>query len=221
MKAILWFTAVTVVAFISIAVWFFFQGDPEPSSGVTAPPVETAAPGGPLFTLTGDTVARFELEEVLRGRSGRVTGISNLVFGQFVFDAADLATVELGTVLIDARAFTTGVSNRDRAIRGPILDSSVYEFIEFTAVSINGLPHSMRVGETARFRIAGDLKIRDVIRPVVFAVSATLVGSGRIEGTATAIVSRSDFELRIPKVAHVADVGDEVLLGIDFVAESA
>jgi hypothetical protein len=44
------------------------------------------------------------------------------------------------------------------------------------------------------------------------------VSASQIAGTATATVKRSDFNLTIPSVPNVANVGEEVTLQIDFVA---
>ena len=46
-----------------------------------------------------------------------------------------------------------------------------------------------------------------------------VVSEDRIEGSGSAVVLRSDFGLQIPSVPNVANVSDEVILEIDFVAE--
>ncbi len=69
--------------------------------------------------------------------------------------------------------------------------------------------------------MTGDLKIRDMVNAVTFDVSVTLVADNRLEGTATTVVLRSDYDLRIPSVPSVANVTDEVTLTLNFVAEPA
>ena len=226
LKLVIRTAAVLVAVAIGAAVWFYFQGSAEPTTGVTAPAlaattVAGAEGGARLFGITDESSATFELDEELRGAPTHVTGVSNLVVGQLSLDPADLSTVEVGMILVNARGFTTGTSNRDRAVRGPILDTSVHEFIEFETLSIDGLPGSVAVGETVVFTLSGNLTIRDVTRSVTFDASVTLVAPDRIEGTAVTRVTRSDFELVIPSVAQVANVTDEVLLTLDFVATSA
>jgi polyisoprenoid-binding protein YceI len=49
-------------------------------------------------------------------------------------------------------------------------------------------------------------------------VTATLVDEATIEGSASATVLRSDYGIGIPNAPGVADVGDEVLIRMDFVA---
>ncbi len=226
MKLVIRIAGALIAVFIGVAVWFYLQGSAAPTTDVTAPPVETALSSSSdvtarVFEITDESSATFELDEELRGQPTHVTGVSNLVLGQISIDPDDLSTVEVGTILVNARGFTTGTGNRDRAVRGPILDTSVHEFIEFETVSIDGLAPSVAVGESVGFSMSGNLTIRDVTRPVTFSVTVTLTGPDRIEGQAVTEVTRSDFELVIPSVAQVANVTDEVVLTLDFVAVAA
>ncbi|GIU92311.1 MAG: hypothetical protein KatS3mg011_1217 [Acidimicrobiia bacterium] len=213
-------------------VWFLAAEPPAPTPDVTAPPLTTApedasdgtatsSAGSALtFSLTDETRATFEIDEVLRGRPNRVVGTSDIVLGEFSFDPDDLSTIRIGTILVNARAFQTDSGLRDRAINGPILDTGSFEFIEFTPTAVDGLAGSAAPGDSFEFTVTGDLTIRDVTRPATFRVSATWVDEDRIEGTATAVVTRSDYGLVIPQVPSVADVSDEVTLTLSFVAES-
>jgi len=69
--------------------------------------------------------------------------------------------------------------------------------------------------------MTGDLKIRDVTKSVTFDVTAQGSSLTQISGTAKANVNRSDYNLTIPSVPNVANVGEQVALQIDFVAASA
>jgi polyisoprenoid-binding protein YceI len=76
-------------------------------------------------------------------------------------------------------------------------------------------------GQPFTFQIAGDLTIRNITQPVVFDVTAQGESLTRITGTATTTIKRGDYNLTIPSVPNVANVGEEVTLEIDFVAEAA
>jgi polyisoprenoid-binding protein YceI len=233
-----------LVAAVGVVVWFFATtGVDEDTAGVTAPtlapatspattlapgttaasPTETTGSGGGegLFSLSAGTVARFELDEVLRGEPKHVVASNTEVAGQIRIVFSDLATSELGTIVIGAQTFSTDSGNRDRAIRGPILDSTVFPEITFVPTSIEGLTGAAEVGQELAFSVKGDLTIRDVTTEVTFEVTAVLVSDGRVEGKATATVLRSAYGLEIPSVPSVADVSDEVLVGINFVATPA
>lgn len=238
---------VAVVAVGGVA-WFFTQGDAEPTTEVTAPPIavsetseaaspdttEAAAPEttttvgadeepvvATSFELADASSATFQLDEELRGSPTTVVGTSGIVLGRIEVDPDDLANTQIGEILINARDFETDSGLRNRAIRGPILDTEAFEFISFLPSMIEGLDGSASVGDELSFAVSGDLTIRDITQPVTFDVTATLTSGSTIEGTATTVVERGPFELVIPSVPSVANVSEEVQLSLDFVAESA
>ncbi len=183
---------------------------------------EAVAPaGGTIFALADDSSVTFELGEVLRGQDVQVVATNSEVEGQIRVDASDLGNVELGTIVIGAQTFETDSSNRDRAIRGPILDASTFPEITFVPTSVDGLSGPAQLGEPVSFTITGDLTIRDITQPVTFDATATLESDDLVEGRASAVVSRESFGLTIPSVAAVADVSDEVTISIDLVATPA
>jgi polyisoprenoid-binding protein YceI len=237
--------ALGVVAVIALggAAWFFTQGDAEPTTEVTAPPIATPqtteAPGtteatssettevaddptiSTSFEMTEASSATFRIDEELRGSPVTVVGTSGIVLGRIEIDPDDLSNSQIGEILINARDFETDSGLRNRAIRGPILDTDIFEFISFVPSSIEGLEGSASVGDELTFTVSGDLTIRDVTQPVTFDVTAVLASDSTIEGTATTVVERGPFDLVIPSVPSVANVAEEVPLSLDFVAESA
>lgn len=235
-RAIAIAVSVTAVVALGGAAWFYSQGNSEPTTDVTAPPIttttsgiesttsqpdaETTAPAAEsaIFELTDETTATFTLTEELRGQPTTVVGASDLVVGQIELDLDDLSGTRIGAILINARAFATDSGLRDRAVRGPILDTDAFEFIEFAPTSIEGLSGPAQVGEELSFTVIGDLTIRDVVNEVAFDVAATLVDDSTLEGMATAVVSREAFGLTIPSVPTVANVSDEVTLELSFTA---
>lgn len=215
--------AVLVVAVIGGgAVWWFGQGTEAPSVDVTAPPVETtttegtaSADGAVTYALTNASTATFTIDEELRGQPATVVGTSTIVLGEIVVDPSDPASTQVGTILVNARDFTTDTSNRNRAIRGPILDADTFEFIEFAPTGVEGLAS---VDGEVTFTITGDLTIRDVTNSVVFEVTASLNSDETISGVAMATVDRTDWGLNIPNAPGVANVSEMVSLTLDFVA---
>jgi polyisoprenoid-binding protein YceI len=116
------------------------------------------------------------------------------------------------------RTLTTDDDFRDRAINNQILNTDQYEYITFTPTALEGLPDSITAGETANFTIVGDLTIRDVSQQVAFDAAVTMVSESEVQGTAGATILRSDYDLTVPNVRQVAEVADELVLTIDFVA---
>ena len=230
----------------SAFAWFWFSGGSgEPSTELTTPTIagQTTTTGGPdttdgdgTTTTAGGTVsgpfvieseesqATFTLNEVLRGEPQTVVGATSELAGQFVLDLEDLTQTQFSDFVVNARTFVTGSSNRDRAIRGPIILNSAtdeFEFITFSVKEALGLDGSAGLGDTLTFTLVGDLTIRDQTNEVEFEVTATLVDASTVDGTATADVLRSDFGIGIPNVPSVADVTDEVTLQLEFVATSS
>ncbi|HVR32534.1 MAG TPA: YceI family protein [Acidimicrobiia bacterium] len=229
-------TVVAVVLVLAVlgggAAWWFSQGTEAPTADATAPPLQTTTtlaadaptetePVGEVsdpatvYALTGASRASFTIDEELRGTPSTVVAVSTIVLGEILFDSEDPASVEIGTILVNARDFTTDSANRNRAIRGPILDVDNFEFIEFVPTSVDGLAVS---DEPSAFTLSGDLTIREVTNPVTFEVTAKLNEDRTISGMAVAEVDRTDWGLNIPSAPGVANVSEMVTLTLDFVA---
>lgn len=197
----------------------------EPAASSAYPVEETAVAsagdGRQIYTIDpAGSEVRFTLDEDLRGVRTTVIGVTDQVAGELALDLNDLATTQVGVILINARTLVTDNSFRNQAIQNQILDTRTHEFITFTPTAVTGLPASAAIGEAVTFNIEGDLTIRAITQPVVFVVTATAVSQTQISGTATATVSRADYDLRIPSVPSVANVDDAVVLTIEFTANA-
>jgi polyisoprenoid-binding protein YceI len=239
---IIWVLAAVVVAGGgAVAYLYFAGGSGAPSTELTTPSIASEPASSDEEPGTGSSTngsleegsaaafvidatqstATFEIDEVLRGSPQRVVGTTSEVAGQIQVDPSDLATIQFSQIVVNARTFETDSGNRDRAIRGPVVLNSAsdeFEFITFDVKSVDGLIGPLVVGEPVEFSISGDLLIRDTTNTVTFEVTATLVDESTIEGSAETTVLRSDYGIGIPNAPGVADVGDEVLIRLDFVA---
>lgn len=231
--------AVLAIGGGALAYLYLAGGSGEPSTELTTPAIaaegtttsdanepsstaSTETPVAQAFVIDAtQSTAAFEIDEVLRGTPKRVVGTTSEVAGQIQVDPADLSTIQFSQLVVNARTFETGSGNRDRAIRGPVILNSAsdeFELITFDVTSAEGLSGSLAVGAPVSFMVTGDLLIRGTIQPVTFDVTATLIDEATIEGSASATVLRSDYGIGIPNAPGVADVGDEVLIRLDFVA---
>ncbi len=196
--------------------------DPDDTSTAETPTTTEAIPESTVeLQLSEGTEARFLIFEELRGEPFTVVGATTEVVGRIRVDRSDLSASQVGEILINARTFATESSNRDRAIRGPILGAEQHEFILFRPTSLRGLGGAAEPGGEWSFEMEGDLAVRDIVRPVVFSVVARWGPGDVLEGEAAATVLRSDFDLSVPSVPFVANVADEVGLELKFVAETA
>lgn len=161
---------------------------------------------------------RFMIDEILRGNPNTVVGVTNQVAGEIAIDPADFGMTKLGTIQVNARTFSTDSELRDRAIRNRILATNQFEFITFVPTKILNLPPNVNLGESFTLQIVGQLSIRDITREETFEVMITPISESTMEGLATTVILRSNYGLSIPSVPQVADVGEEILLEIAFVA---
>lgn len=244
-KSVIGWTVAAILAVGGAAfayLFWFAGGSGEPTTELTTPPVaeattttspasdttaagsdSTAAGSGVVAYVIdpGQSTASFELDEVLRGQDTHVVGTTDQVAGQVQVDPSDLSSAEFSEIIVNARTFTTGTEQRDRAIRGPvILDSAsdANELITFSVTSVDGLSGTISSGETVEFTITGDLTVKGTTQPVTFDATVTMVDDSTIEGTAVAEITRDMFGIGIPSVPSVADVTNEVLVALDFVA---
>lgn len=247
-----WITAVVLAVGGGVLVWFLFLagGSGEPSTDLTTPEIAASTTPTPdsgatapseasgSTTTTAETsqevayvidpsqsVASFQLDEVLRGEPKTVVGTTDQVAGQVLVVADDLGASVFSDIVINARTFSTDSEQRNRALRGPVVldsGSDEHELITFTPTTIDGLDGvDPAVGESYRFTVQGDLTIKGTTAPATFDVSVEMIDEGSIAGVATAQVLRSDFGIGIPSVPFVADVSDEVVLTLEFVATTS
>ena len=187
-------------------------------SSPTVQAAEASAGGLVTYQITQEeSQVSFNIFEELRGAPKDVIGTSNQVAGEVAIDLNDLSTAQIGQLLINARTLVTDDDRRNQAIRNRILHTDQYEFNTFTPTQITGLSGSAQPGQTFTFQITGDLTIQDVTQPVTFDVTAQVESVNRLTGTATTTINRSDFNLIVPNVPFVANVGEEIQLAIDFV----
>ena len=187
----------------------------------TDEPAEPTGSGLVIFTISPEnSQVRFELNEELRGEPKTVVGTTDQVAGQIAVDRSDLSATQVGIIQVNARTLATDNDFRNRAINNEILNTDEHEFITFTPTAINGLPDNVDIGGMVNFTIVGDLTIRDITNEATFNVEATLVSDTELVGTASTIVSRTDYNLIIPSVPNVANVEEEVELYIDFMSNS-
>lgn len=201
------------------------EPSPTPTTEPTEEPEPTAAPTlvRNFEILQDATEVRFNIDEVLLGNPKTVVGVTNLVTGEILLDYQNPQDVEISPIQVDARDLTTDDNFRNRALRSQILDSGQdeYQFITFTPTEISGLStEAVVLGEPQSFDVTGDLQIRDIVQSVTFAMEVTAVSETELNGFGEVVVLRSDFDLQIPSVPGVANVADEVILEIDFVAQA-
>ena len=179
----------------------------------------SASEGIVVFSIVqAESEVRFTLGELLSGVPTTVVGATDQVAGEIAIDPENPASTKVGVIQVNARTFATDSDFRNRAINNSILETGRFEYVTFTPSEIANFPENPSIGEALEFQISGDLTVRDFTNPVTFDIVVTAVSESRLEGSASATIARADYGLQIPEVPRVADVDEEVLLEIDFVA---
>ena len=185
----------------------------------TVMPAALPASVGKRFKLQpAETVASFSLTEVLYGTLKTVVGTTGEVQGGLVVDFSNPAKTGLDPIEIGAGSFVTDSGRRDGAIRRFILDAANYPLIRYVPQTIGGLPDTVKPGDKLTLSVLGDLTIMDTTRQETFALAVLVASEQRLEGVASVTVLRSNYGLSIPSFPFLADVADEVVLEIRFVA---
>ncbi len=202
--------------------------EPEPEPPPTAAPQEESAAestempgtGQPFVIVAEESEARFSIDELLFGQPKTVIGTTNAITGEITVDAANPAASVIGPIQIEAGTFVTDNDRRNGAIRRFILQSNQHQFVTFSSTELSGMPDSVAVGDDIEFEVTGELTVRDVTNPVLFIVTLQVISETELRGSAATIVVRDDFDLTIPQVPNVANVGEEFIVEFDFVARA-
>jgi polyisoprenoid-binding protein YceI len=176
-----------------------------------------------IFRISQDaSQVEYNIYELLNGADKTVVGTTGEVAGDILINLDDLSASQIGEISINARTFATDNDRRDNAVARLILQSEndAYEFITFKPTSISGLSGTASVGDTLEFQVTGDLTIAGTTQAVTFDVTATLTAEDQITGSAETVVQRSAYNLTIPQVPSVANVGEDVTLKLNFVANA-
>jgi len=144
-----------------------------------------------------------------------VTGRFNRFAATFAYDPQDPAASWV-TATIDAGSVDTDNERRDNHLRSPdFFAADSYPTLTFQSTKVEG------AGE-GKLRVAGDLSIRGVTRPVVLDVvleGATTGGEGQpITGwTAETTVNRKDYGLQWNRLTEAGGwvVGDDVRIVLE------
>ncbi len=203
-------------------------GTPEPEAEpppTAAPQEETESAEAPGMDQTfvivpEESEARFLIDELLFGQPKTVIGVTNAISGELKVDAANPAASAIGPIQVEAGTFVTDNDRRNGAISRFILQANQFQYVTFSSTAFSGMPESVAVGDEIEFEVTGDLTVRGVTNSLLFIVTLQVVSESELRGTAATIVVRDDFDLTIPQVPNVANVGEEFIVEFEFVARA-
>ncbi|WP_246044689.1 YceI family protein [Geomonas ferrireducens] len=162
----------------------------------------------PEHTNVGFKVRHLMVSNV-KGGFGKVAGVVNV-------DDKDI-TKSSTTVTIDTTSIDTGVAKRDAHLKSPdFLDVAKYPTMTFVSTGV-------MKGAGGTFKVAGNLTLHGVTKPVVLQVEGLSgeirdpMGNIRRGASATATINRKDYGLVWNKMLEAGGVavGDEVVINIE------
>jgi polyisoprenoid-binding protein YceI len=185
-------------------------------------PTEAAAPAAGAATVyridAGQSEARYEVGETFFQGNRFVTAIGRTkgIAGDVLVDFAAPANSQIGTLVINVNQLTSDEGRRDNYIRNNALESAKYPEATFKPTKIEGIPASVKPGDTLTLKVTGDLTVKQTTRPVTFDVTLT-ANQDQLTGSAVTQILLSDFGVGPIQLAMLA-TEDEAKLAFDFVA---
>ena len=144
-------------------------------------------------------------------------GVTHGVQGEILVDRAHPRQSRVGTITVDISQFTSDSGRRDRAIRRRWLESARYPTATFTPTAIEGLPDAIVESQETPVRISGNLRVRDVTRPVMFSGPLKLQGA-TLTGTVRATIQMTDFGFDPPSILGFLKAENQATLDFQFTA---
>jgi len=167
----------------------------------------TAPDGNEARYRVREQLARIEFPSDAVGATTNVEGA--------IAVAADgrIVTAESGFT-VDLTSLATDSERRDNYVRRRTLETEEFPTATLTPRELRGATWPLPTGEST-FELLADLTLHGVTRPTVWQVTAR-VENGEIAGSARTSFTFDEFGMRIPRVAAVLSVTDEIRLEYDF-----
>jgi polyisoprenoid-binding protein YceI len=183
-------------------------------------PAGAQIPGAPLrYTVVAErSEARYRVREQLAGLSlpNDAVGSTRAVEGGVALDAQGRALPGDSRFTVDLRTLRSDEPRRDNYIRRNTLETDRYPTVVFVPTEIRGLRLPLPPTGTASFELVGDLTVRDATRRTTWSATATFSGDD-VSVRAATTFRFEDVGLRIPRVAVVLSVEDQIRLEADVV----
>ncbi|MFI5267605.1 MAG: YceI family protein [Chloroflexota bacterium] len=189
---------------------------PAASADASAPSTSSAGEVQISFN-SSNSQAQYLTQEQLAGRNlpnvavGTTTGIS----GSVVLTQSGELDASASKLTIDLSSLKSDESKRDNFIQRNTLQTSQYPDAIFTPTGVTGLPSPLPTSGSATYRLAGNLTVHGVTKPVTWAVTADFNGQ-QVSGKATAPFTITEFGMTIPQAGPVLSVQDAGTLELDF-----
>lgn len=189
------------------------------SPALAAPSV--AGPGAERYVIDASaSQVLYHVGETFIDQNNRfftAVGTTRGIQGEILIDRGHPSQSRISPISVDISQFTSNSRRRDNAIRERWLESAQYPTAVFTPAAIQGLPDPYVDGREIAVRVAGNLKVRDVTKPVTFAGTVKLEGD-TLTGRATTSILVTDFGFDPPSILGVLKAENQAQLELQLTA---
>ncbi len=192
-----------------------------PTTGATG--ASGIAGNATRYTILPDaSKATYRVDETLAGVGFTTAeGSTSAVSGDIFIDRQRPSASRIGTITIDISKLESDSGRRDAAIRSRWLESSKYPTATFVPKRLEGLPDTPYTeGQELKFKIVGDLTIRNVTKEVTFDTTGRIDGD-TFKGTANTQFNMTDFGFDPPEILNFVKAENGVKLELAIEAKRA
>lgn len=152
------------------------------------------------WEITGDSVAGYRVFKDFVGASEfEAVGRTSSVTGDLTIEDGSVASAEFR---VNVASIESDDPRRDAEFRGPILNTEVFPFADFTITSPIELGDAAITGEEVTVNATGELTLRDVTNEITFPLTARLVG-GEVQVAGSIDVVFEDFNITAPSTPTI------------------
>jgi polyisoprenoid-binding protein YceI len=210
----------TQIVALVVAVWIgVHAGSIGSAAAATAASPPPGAAGRFAIVPAASTVTYRVGETFVMGNQfATAVGTTHAVQGDVFVDRAHPANSRIGTITIDISTFQSDRARRDRAIREGWLESAKFPTATFTPTAIHGLPATYTEGQEIPVQVLGNLRVRDVTKPVTFTGTVKLA-TDTLSGNFQTTVLMTDFGFEPPSILGTLKAENQVKLELQFTAQ--
>jgi polyisoprenoid-binding protein YceI len=187
------------------------------ATATSANPQMTLPEGVRHFVIVPDeSEAKYVVRESLRGLKTNAVGTTSAIEGDIYLTPEGLSDAGESAFRVDLSTLKSDESLRDSYIKRNVLQTRQYQYAHFVIDQVTGFPADYVEDTEVELTISGTLTVRDVSKPVTWAVKARQLGD-TLSAVADLTITFQDFGMTPPSVP-IATAEDNIQLQIVLIA---
>jgi polyisoprenoid-binding protein YceI len=166
--------------------------------------------------VPAESEAKYVVRESLRGLTTNAVGTTRVIEGGIYLTETGLSDAGESVFRVDLSTLESDEGMRDNFIKRNTLQTSRFQYATFVIEDVSGFPAGYVEDTEVVMTISGTLTVRDVSKPVTWAVKARQLGN-TLTAVADLTITFQDFGMSPPSVP-IATAEDEIQLQIVLVA---